>query len=171
MFQMDASCVVLNGDFTYLCTVNWKRAMKLVLAEKVNVLKYSDKAVKCVEKVFKVPAVVALIRIVRMVYKNKVPFGKKNVLVREQYKCAYCGEKSRSLTIDHVIPRSKGGKTEFDNCVASCKTCNDKKGARTPTEAGMYLKKRPFQPTISEFMRLKLKSSGLYEYLVELGIY
>ena len=168
---MDASCVVLNGDFTYLCTVSWKRAINLVLAEKVKVLKYSDKVVKCVEDVFKVPAVVALIRIVRMVYRNKVPFSKKNVLVRDQYKCAYCGDQSRRLTVDHVIPRSKDGKTEFDNCVACCKTCNHKKRARTPREAGMFLRKRPFQPTIFEFMRLKLKSSGVYEYLVELGIY
>jgi 5-methylcytosine-specific restriction endonuclease McrA len=168
---MNVSCVVLNGDFTYLCTVSWKRAIKLVLTEKVKVLKYSDKVVNCASKAFKVPAVVALIRIVRMVYKNKVPFSKKNVLIRDQYSCAYCGEQSRGLTIDHVLPRSKGGKTEFDNCVACCKICNDKKGARSPRDATMYLKKRPFQPTISEFMRLKLKNTGVYEYLVELGIY
>ena len=168
---MYPSCVVLNGDFTYLCTVGWKRAVKLVLAEKVKVLKNSDMAVKCIDKVFKIPAVVALIKIVRTVYKTKVPFTKKNVLARDQYKCAYCGGKNKSLTIDHIIPRSKGGTAEFGNCVACCKTCNDKKGARTPREAGMYLKKRPFQPTISEFMRLRLKSSGLYQYLIELGIY
>ena len=145
--------------------------MKLVLAEKVKVLKYSDKVVNCVRKAFKVPAVVALIRIVRMVYRIRVPFSKKNVLVRDQSRCAYCGDQSRSLTIDHVIPRSRGGKTDFDNCVACCKTCNDKKGARTPKEAGLYFKRRPFHPTISEFMRLKLKNSGVLEYLVELGIY
>jgi 5-methylcytosine-specific restriction endonuclease McrA len=168
---MNASCVVLNGDFTYLCTVSWKRAMKLVLADKVKVLKYSDRAVRCVEKAFKIPAVVALIRIVRTVYRNKVPFSKKNVLTRDQYKCAYCGANTRGLTIDHVIPRSRGGFTEFDNCVACCRACNNKKGARTPREVGMHLKKRPFQPTISEFMRLKLKSSGLYDYLVQLGVY
>jgi 5-methylcytosine-specific restriction endonuclease McrA len=151
--------------------VGWKRAIKLVLAEKVKVLKYSDMAVKCIDKAYEIPAVVALIKIVRTVYKTKVPFTKKNVLTRDQYECAYCGVKSRSLTIDHIIPRSKGGKSEFDNCVACCRTCNDKKGARTPREAGMPLKKRPFQPTISEFMRLRLKRSGLYQYLVELEIY
>jgi len=168
---MYTSCIVLNGDFTYLCTVSWKRAIKLVLAEKVKVLKYSDDVVKCIEQAFKIPAVVALVKIVRMVYRSKVPFNKKNILVRDQYRCAYCGVKTKNLTIDHVIPRSKGGKTEFDNCVACCKKCNHKKGSRTPREAGIRLKKRPFHPTISEFMRLKLKSSGVYEYLVELGIY
>jgi 5-methylcytosine-specific restriction endonuclease McrA len=168
---MDASCVVLNGDYSYLCSVSWKRALKLVLAEKVKVLKYSNRVVSCVQKSFKVPAVVALVRVVRMIYKNKVPFSKKNVLVRDQHRCSYCGSKSKKLTIDHVIPRSKGGKTDFDNCVACCKACNDKKGARNPREAGMYLKKRPFQPTISEFMRMRLKNSEVYRYLVELGIY
>jgi 5-methylcytosine-specific restriction endonuclease McrA len=168
---MNASCIVLNGDFSYLCTVSWKRAIKLVLSEKVKVLKYSDHVVNCVEKAFKVPAVVALMKIVRMVYKHRVPYTKKNVLVRDRFRCSYCGVKSKNLTIDHVLPRSRGGKTDFDNCVACCKKCNDKKGAKTPREAGLALRRRPFQPTISEFMRLKLQTSGIYEYLVEFGIY
>ncbi len=169
--NMSGTCVVLNGDFSYLCTVSWKRAIKLVLSEKVKVLKYSDMAVRCAATAFKVPAVVALIRIVRMVYKNRVPFSKKNVLIRDEHKCVYCGKKARVLTIDHVVPRSRNGKTDFDNCVACCKPCNDVKGARTPREAGLFLKRRPFQPTISEFLRLRLKSSGVYQYLVELGVY
>ena len=168
---MSVSCVVLNGDYTYLSTVSWKRALKLVLADKVKVLKHSDMIVHCAQRSFKVPAVVALIRIVRMVYKNKVPFSKKNVLVRDQHRCIYCGDKNRNLTMDHVIPRSKGGKTDFDNCVACCKACNAKKDDRTPRQAGMFLKKQPYQPTISEFLRLKLRHTGVYKYLVELGIY
>ena len=168
---MNLSCVVLNGDFTYLSTVGWKRAINLVLAEKVKVLKHSDMVVNCPQSSFTVPAVVALSKVVRKVYKNKVPFSKKNVLVRDRYTCIYCGDKCWGLTIDHVIPRSRGGKTDFDNCVACCKTCNTKKGNQTPREVGMYLKRRPFQPTISEFMRLKLRDSGVYTYLVELGIY
>ena len=166
-----SSCIVLNGDFSYLCTVSWKRAINLVLSEKVKVLKYSDHVINCVERTFKIPAVVLLIKVVRMVYKHRVPYSKKNVLVRDSFKCSYCGEESKKLTIDHVLPRSRGGQTNFENCVACCKTCNDRKADRTPREAGMALGKRPFQPTISEFMRLKLKSSGLYEFLVEFGIY
>jgi 5-methylcytosine-specific restriction endonuclease McrA len=168
---MSVSCVVLNGDFTYLSTVSWKRAIKLVLADKVKVLKHSDMTVNCVEDSFRVPAVVALIKVIRMVYRNKVPFSKKNVLVRDQHRCVYCGAKGRSLTLDHVVPQSKGGKTDFDNCVACCKHCNAKKGDRTPRKVGMYLRTRPYQPTISEFLRLKLKHTGVYRYLVELGIY
>ncbi len=168
---MNTSCIVLNGDFTFLCTVSWKRAINLALSGKVKVLKYSDRVINCVENVFKVPAVVALIKIVRMVYRHKVPYSKKNILIRDQFQCAYCGAKSKNLTIDHVIPRSRGGKTDFDNCVACCKTCNDLKAARTPREASFVLKKRPFAPTISEFMRLKLKTSGIHNSLAEFGIY
>ena len=167
---MNASCIVLNGDYSFLGTICWKRAVNLVIAQKVTVLKYSDQVVRCVEKVFKVPAVVVLLKIVRMVYRSKVPFSKKNVLVRDRHRCVYCGFQGKNLTLDHVRPLSKGGKTDFDNCVACCKPCNTKKGSRTLTEAKMHLRKRPFQPTISEFMRLKLKSSGIYEYLIELGI-
>jgi len=170
VIHMSTSCVVLNGDFSYLGTVNWKRAIKLVLADKVKVLKQSEMVVNCAQRSFNVPAVVALIKIVRMVYKNKVPFSKKNVLVRDEHSCTYCGTQGR-LTIDHVIPRSRGGKTDFDNCVACCKHCNAKKGNRAPREAGMHMRKRPFQPTISEFMRLKFRNTDVYRYLVELGIY
>ena len=145
--------------------------MKLTLAEKVKVLKYSDRVIKSVDKVFKAPAVLVLIKVVRTVYRGKVPFSRKNVLIRDRFTCAYCGKSNKSLTIDHVIPRLKGGKTDFDNCVACCKDCNIKKGSGTPRKAGMHLVNRPYQPTISEFIRIRLKQSGVYKFLVEIGIY
>ncbi len=168
---MSSSCVVLNGDYTFLCLVNWKKAMQLVLSEKVTVLKYSDRLVRTVGEAFKVPAVLVLIKVMRSVYKGKVPFSKKNILIRDRHKCAYCGKSGSNLTIDHVIPRSKGGKTDFDNCVASCKNCNQKKGAKTPRNAGMKLIRLPYQPTIFEFIKMRLKQSGTYSLLVEIGIY
>ena len=122
--------------------------MRLVVAEKVKVLKYSDRVIQGVGRVFKAPAVMVLVKVVRSVYRGRVPFSKKNVLIRDRYTCAYCGRTSRKLTIDHVIPRSRQGKTNFDNCVASCGECNHRKGARTPREARMFLKKKPYQPTI-----------------------
>jgi len=168
---MSASCILLNGDYTFLCLIGWRKAMKLTLAEKVKVLKYSDRVIKSVDKVFKAPAVLVLIKVVRTVYRGKVPFSRKNVLIRDRFTCSYCGKSNKSLTIDHVIPRLKGGKTDFDNCVACCKDCNIKKGSGTPREAGMRLTNRPYQPTISEFIRIRLKQSGVYKFLVEIGIY
>jgi 5-methylcytosine-specific restriction endonuclease McrA len=169
--EMNASCILLNGDYSYLCHINWKKAMCLLFSEKAKVLKYSDRMINGVEKVFRVPAVMVLIKVVRSIYRNRVPFTRKNVLVRDRYTCAYCGLRHSKLTIDHVLPVSRGGKTDFDNCVASCRTCNNHKGARTPNEAGMHMQKRPYQPTISEFIRMRLKQSGAYRFLKELGLY
>ena len=168
---MSSTCILLNGDYTFLRILDWKRSMCLVFSEKVEVLKYSDKIVRGVGKVFQVPAVIVLIKVVRSVYRGKVPFSKKNVLVRDRFTCAYCGKISRQLTLDHVTPKSKGGKTSWENCVACCKKCNGKKAARTPKEAKMHLISRPFQPTIAEFIRIRLKQSGIYDLLFELGIY
>lgn len=168
---MSDSCVVLNGDYTFLCLIDWKKAMNLVFAEKVSVLKYSDKMIRSVGGAFRLPAVLVLMKVVRSVYKNKVPFNRRNLLIRDRFACAYCGASGRKLTIDHVIPKSKGGKSDFDNCVVCCQDCNNKKASGTPREAGMYLAKRPYQPTISEFVRLRLKQSGVYDLLVEIGIY
>ncbi|QTA89888.1 HNH endonuclease [Desulfonema magnum] len=168
---MDTSCILLNGDYTFLCLIDWKKAMKLVFTGKVKILKYSEKIIRSISGVFRIPAVLVLIKVVRSIYKSRVPFSKKNVLIRDRHTCAYCGKSSKRLTIDHVIPRSKGGKTDFDNCVSCCEDCNNKKGSKTPRQAGMRLLKRPYQPTISEFVRIRLKQSGVYELLVEIGIY
>lgn len=167
---MNSTCILLNGDYSYLCQIDWKKALCLVFAEKVKVLKYSDRLIQGVNKVFRAPAVMALIKVVRSVYRHRVPFNKKNVLVRDRFSCVYCGRKQKTLTIDHIIPVSRGGETDFDNCVACCTPCNNQKGARTPSEAGMRLRKRPYQPTISEFIRIRLKQSGAYRYLAELGL-
>ncbi len=168
---MNPSCILLNGDYTFLCLVDWKKAMRLVFADKVKVLKYSKRVIQGVEKVFRAPAVLVLIKVVRSVYRGKVPFSKKNVLVRDRFTCAYCGKTRQPLTIDHVIPLSNGGKTNWENCVACCRGCNLNKGAKTPRQARMRLIKRPFQPTIAEFINIRLKQSGVYNVLVDLGIY
>jgi 5-methylcytosine-specific restriction endonuclease McrA len=168
---MDSQCILLNGDYTFLCLVDWRKAMCLVFAEKVKVLKYSDSVIHGVGKVFRAPAILLLIKVVRSVYRGRVPFSKRNILIRDRYRCVYCGSKGKPLTIDHVIPRSKGGNNDWENCVACCKACNHKKGPGTLKEAKMHLIRRPFQPTISEFIRIRLKKSGIYSFLVELGIY
>jgi 5-methylcytosine-specific restriction endonuclease McrA len=138
---------------------------------KAEVLKYSDKVIKIAEgKVMQIPLILKLIKIVRMIYRNRVPFSKRNVMIRDGYKCAYCGS-TDTLTIDHVIPISRDGKSDFDNCVACCKICNAKKKNRTPSEAKMYMKKKPYSPTISEFIKIRLKSLKLEDYLIEMGVY
>ena len=164
-------CIVLNGDYTFLNTVGWRRAVCLMMKGKTEVLKYADKVIRCVDgSEMRIPLVMRLIKVIRMIYKNKVPFTKKNVFIRDGYKCQYCGS-NNELTIDHITPASRGGKNSFENCVAACKPCNNKKNNRTPSEAHMYLRKTPYAPTISEFFRIKMKALGMDAYLRELGVY
>ncbi len=163
--------IVLNGDYSFLNTVDWKRAICLVLKGKTEVLKYTDKIIRCIDgSEIQIPLVMKLIKVIRMIYRNKVPFTKKNVFVRDKFRCQYCGSKNQ-LTIDHIIPVSKGGKSNFENCVAACKPCNNKKRNRIPSEAHMYLNRNPSAPTISEFFRIKMKQLGMDKYLKEVGVY
>lgn len=164
-------CIVLNGDYTFLNTVGWKRAICLMVKGKIEALKYTDKVVRNVDGTeIRIPLVVRLIKVIRLIYKNRVPFTKKNVFIRDGFKCQYCGS-TNELTIDHITPASRGGKNTFENCVAACKPCNNKKNNRTPSEAHMYLYKPPYAPTISEFFRIKMKALGMDVYLKELGVY
>ena len=165
-------CLLLNADYTFLNLVNWKRAICLMAKGKVEVVKDSRRTIRNYSGTeLKVPAVMRLIKLIRTIYRTRVTFTKRNVLIRDRFKCAYCGARREKLSIDHIIPKSRGGKMTFENCVAACKPCNLKKGGRTPNEARMYLKVRPYQPTISEFLRLKFENLGIHDILRELGVF
>jgi 5-methylcytosine-specific restriction endonuclease McrA len=165
-------CVLLNADYSFLNLIDWKRAMCLVAKEKVRILSYSEHRVCSGEgNIFKIPAVMRLVKLVKTLYQLKTPFNKKNVMVRDGFRCAYCGHTKPHLTVDHVLPKSKGGGTSFENCVACCRPCNTEKGNRTPKEAGMKLRIKPYHPSISEILKLKAAQSGILESLAGLGIY
>ena len=169
---MMTQCVLLNADYSFLNLVHWKRAFCLLAKGKVEVVRDTQKTIRNSSgKEFKVPAVMRLIKLIRTIYRSRVAFTKRNVLVRDRFQCAYCGTRKEKLSIDHIIPKSRGGQTTFENCVAACKACNLRKGGRTPNEAKMYLNLKAFQPTISEFLRIKFENLGVYEVLKELGVY
>jgi len=84
---------------------------------------------------------------------KKIILTRKNILKRDGHKCVYCGKGHLPLTVDHVIPKSRGGVDNWDNVVAACLPCNNKKGYRTPSEAGMKLKVIPFEPNHISFIR------------------
>jgi 5-methylcytosine-specific restriction endonuclease McrA len=163
-------CILLNADYSFLNLVNWKRAMCLMAKGKVEVVKDSRAAVlSSGGRIFQVPAVLRLIKLIRTIYRAGVAFSKRNVFVRDGFRCAYCGDRRDRLSIDHIVPKSRGGKTTFENCVAACKGCNLKKGGRTPGEAGMFLRTKAYQPTISEFLRMKFQNRGVQALLAEIG--
>lgn len=156
------SVVLLNADYSFLNVVSWKKAMILLAKGKVECIKYSKKVIKdAYGRIIKVPAVMRLIKLIRTLYRTKVPYSKKNVMVRDGFKCAYCGKEGKRLTIDHIIPKVKGGKSTFENTVTSCKPCNNKKGHKTCREVNMFPRVKAYQPTISQFLTLKMQRLGI----------
>jgi 5-methylcytosine-specific restriction endonuclease McrA len=151
--------IVINASYEFLGLVSWQRAMGLLFSGKVEVIKESNRIVKTVTRTFRVPAVIRLVKFIRQIYKREVPFSRKNILVRDGYKCQYCGDdfNSGDLTVDHIIPKVQGGNNDWTNVVACCRSCNIRKGGRTPRQAGMQLVRKPFKPTIMEFINLYLK--------------
>ena len=165
--------ILLNSDYTYLGNISWQKAICLMVKGKVEVIKYTKRIIKNFDGsvVMRIPLVVKLIKIIRTLYKTKVPFSKRNVLIRDGFTCAYCGVKGKNLTIDHVVPRSKGGKSTFENTVTACKKCNNKKDDMLPSEAKMFPNIKATQPTIQEFLNLRIKSLGINKLLKELGVF
>jgi 5-methylcytosine-specific restriction endonuclease McrA len=151
--------IVLNASYEFLGLVSWQRAMTMLFSGKVEIVKESQRIVRTVSRTFRIPAVIRLIKFIRQIYRREVPFSRKNILVRDQFVCQYCGREfsSADLTIDHVIPKVQGGSNEWTNVVACCRACNIKKGGQTPRQAVMQLQRKPFKPTIMEFINLYLR--------------
>ena len=89
---------------------------------------------------------IRLKRFVRGPFRQRVAFNRKNVFRRDDHHCQYCARQANDLTLDHVLPRSRGGPTSWENVVACCKSCNAKKRDRTPEEANMRLLRKPYAP-------------------------
>lgn len=137
--------LLLNGNYEPLNVCNTRRAMGLILAGKATVLENGRGAIHTVSKTFERPSV---IRLVYMVHRprRRVRLCKREILRRDNYRCQYCGQKTRRLTIDHIVPRHRGGGYRWQNLVAACPECNRSKGGHTPAERGMKLLRKPFEP-------------------------
>lgn len=165
--------ILLNFDYTYVNSVSIRKALKLISKGKVTVERYSEKVIRTVSQDIAVPLVLRLVYFVRRIYRKSVTWSKRNVMIRDGFACVYCGSK-KSLSIDHVFPRSKGGKDTFENTVTACKRCNTRKGDKTLKDAQMFFKNtgfRPYQPTIMEFIQKHIDASGVTALLTSVGIY
>jgi 5-methylcytosine-specific restriction endonuclease McrA len=153
------SVVVLDAGYEFIGIVSWQRAMTLLISGKIEVVKYSERVIKTVSEEYIVPAVARLVRMVKRVYKTAVAWSRRNLLSRDNFSCGYCNKQSfTGMTIDHILPVSRGGKTTWDNTITCCKSCNDRKGNRLPEEAGMTLLKKPKRPSIKDFCSVVLKN-------------
>ena len=128
--------------------ISWQRAVVLTYLGKVEVIETWDAELRAPSVAMLAPAVVRLKK-GSVSTKQSVRFSRVNVFTRDKFRCQYCGDKKgmKQLNYDHVIPRVQGGKTVWENIVTSCYTCNDRKGSRTPDQAGMKLLLHPKKPT------------------------
>jgi 5-methylcytosine-specific restriction endonuclease McrA len=141
--------LLLNASYEPMRRISIKRAVKLLLKGVVEVVEeYETGSFVSLKLTFKLPSVVRLISYVSWRSKG-VRFNRSNVYQRDNGTCQYCGKKvtTREFTYEHVIPRSKGGASTWENIVVACVPCNQKKGGRTPQEAGMKLLSQPRRPT------------------------
>ncbi|MFP4009183.1 MAG: HNH endonuclease [Spirulinaceae cyanobacterium] len=134
--------LVLNASYEPLNLTSWRRAVILILKGKAEQLEYSE---KLLYTQLPLPTVIRLRYYVRVPYKE-IPLTRRNILERDDHTCQYCAYRGDNLTLDHVVPRSRGGKESWDNLVAACVRCNVNKGNRTPEEAKMPLKNLPRRP-------------------------
>ncbi|MFE7119202.1 HNH endonuclease [Streptomyces sp. NPDC057654] len=159
--------LVLNASFEPLATVSLRRAVVLVLQDKAVVEQaHPGLRVRAAAVEVPVPLVIRLSRYVRVPFRRRAAWSRRGVLVRDRHRCAYCGR--RATTVDHVLPRSRGGGDTWLNTVAACAEDNHRKADRTPEQAGMRLLSRPFEPTPSDALVLALdvrERSALPEWL------
>lgn len=145
---LSQSVVVFSKNYLPISRVNLKRAIVLLVTGKAEPIGFFTAVaweVRSPSVILQVPAHIRLtVDGAERIWKTP-PVNRREVLRRDKQTCQYCGSKKR-LTLDHVIPRSKGGKHSWDNVVTACERCNSKKGARTPHEAGMFLKTKPKSP-------------------------
>jgi len=128
--------------------ISWQRAIVLYFLGKVDVVAEYDEIVRSPSVSLRAPAVVRMHK-AHVPPKTTIRFCRTNVFRRDGWACQYCGESlgASDLTFDHVLPRARGGRTDWENIVTCCRACNDEKRDRTPEEAGMKLLRRPAKPT------------------------
>jgi 5-methylcytosine-specific restriction endonuclease McrA len=133
---------ILNSNYTHLNVVSWKKGVKLWLSEKVQVLEfYPDHEITTGNgETYKVPKVLLLKRYVKLPDRMYKP-NRRNIFLRDNYTCAYCLKQLETgeLSIDHILPKSRGGKETWENLITACKSCNCLKGDRTPEEAKLTI--------------------------------
>jgi 5-methylcytosine-specific restriction endonuclease McrA len=137
--------LVLNAGYEPLGVVSFRRAIMLVLNQKATVLEQNDELkVRSATGEFELPSVILLARYVRVPGSRNIPVSRRGVLRRDSNRCAYCAKSA--TTIDHVQPKSRGGKDTWENLVACCLRCNNKKGDKTLAEIGWALRTAPRMP-------------------------
>ncbi|MSQ27811.1 MAG: HNH endonuclease [Dehalococcoidia bacterium] len=161
---VQTAVLVLNQNYEPLNVCNARRAFVLVDRGKAEVLEHKDDSfIITPTRPFCVPSVIRLVYLIRRPRPQR-KLTRRELFQRDNYTCQYCGKLTRDLTIDHVVPRFRGGPHTWDNLVSACKACNHRKAARTPEEARMKLKAPPTMPSASGYYVVAQHIALRYEW-------
>ena len=153
--------LVLNASYEPLNITTWRRAMVMMIKGKAESLEQDPN--RMIRQNTLLPTVIRLRHFVRVPFKE-LPLTRRNILNRDRQCCQYCGCSEEKLSIDHVMPRSRGGSDDWLNVTTACLPCNVMKGNQTPQEAGMQLRMTPFKPLNSMYFEInKRTNSGHYK--------
>jgi len=142
--------LVLNQNYEPLNVCNVRRAVVLLDRGKAEIIENGRGYLKSATAVYEIPSVIRLVYLIR----RPRPQGRltrRDIFLRDHFLCQYCGKQTKDLTLDHVMPRHRGGGHTWENVVAACKVCNHRKAGRTPEEAHMHMLRAPYRPSYSYF--------------------
>lgn len=150
---VNRAVLMLNQNYEPLSVCTVKRAICMQLMGKVDVVEtYDGKRIHSVTHSIPVPSVVRLSWYVNVPYK-RILLTRKNIIKRDGHVCQYCGDKKGPMTVDHIVPKRLGGSDTWENMVCACERCNNRKGDRSPDQAGMKLARRPRRPNHITFIQ------------------
>jgi len=138
--------LVLNQSYEPMNICRVRRAVVLLYQNKAEMLENGSGFIHSADAEFPVPSVIRLASMIKRPHRSVRKLTRLEVFKRDQYVCQYCGKESRPLTLDHIIPRYRGGEHTWENVVSACVPCNRRKAGRTPPEAGMRLIRQPSKP-------------------------
>ncbi len=156
---MNGAVLVLNQNYEPLNVCNLRRAILLVYDGKAEIIEANGRVVKSATQAFPAPSVIRMVYLIRRPH-PRVKLTRREVFIRDGYTCQYCGRQSHDLTIDHVVPRSRGGVHSWENLVSACKPCNHRKGGKLPAEARMALRKAPREPRAGRYYTIERRIEG-----------
>ncbi len=166
---MNKTVLVLNQNYEPLNICNARRAVELVFGGKAEILQTHETLISTSLEAFPYPSVIRLICLIRAP-RARVKLTRREVFLRDSFTCQYCGRRTGDLTLDHVIPRSRGGPHTWENLASACRACNHRKGGKSVAEARMSLKRQPYEPSPGRYYAIERRleqtiSEAWYKFL------
>jgi 5-methylcytosine-specific restriction endonuclease McrA len=153
---LNAQVLVLNQNYEPLNVCNVKRALVMVITGKAEVIEQNGLVLHTIDQDYRAPSVIRLATLIKRP-RPQVKLTRREIFIRDNFTCQYCGVQTRDLTIDHVVPRSRKGGHSWENLVSACKSCNHRKGGKTVQEARMQLLREPYCPRAGMYYTIQRK--------------